>query len=95
VTGKELEVLTEAELALRVRTATVFTRIMPEQKLRIVNALKSNGPDSQVDFAFEFLGLVGLADRCAGASAATAIASIDLVSAATSAALRWHRWANS
>ena len=43
VTGKELEVLTEAELALRVRTATVFARIMPEQKLRIVNALKANG----------------------------------------------------
>jgi Ca2+-transporting ATPase len=31
------------ELALRVRTATVFARIMPEQKLRIVNALKANG----------------------------------------------------
>jgi Ca2+-transporting ATPase len=43
VTGKELEVLTEGELALRVRTATVFARIMPEQKLRIVNALKANG----------------------------------------------------
>ena len=31
------------QLALRVRTATVFARIMPEQKLRIVNALKANG----------------------------------------------------
>ena len=29
--------------ATRVRTATVFARIMPEQKLRIVNALKANG----------------------------------------------------
>jgi len=29
-------------LALRVGTATVFARIMPEQKLRIVNALKAN-----------------------------------------------------
>ncbi len=43
VTGTELEQLTEAELAVRVRTATVFARIMPEQKLRIVQALKANG----------------------------------------------------
>jgi len=43
VTGDELEKVSEAELALRVRTATVFARIMPEQKLRIVNALKTNG----------------------------------------------------
>jgi Ca2+-transporting ATPase len=35
--------MTDAELAQRVRTATVFARIMPEQKLRIVHALKSNG----------------------------------------------------
>ncbi len=42
-TGDELERLSEAELARRVRTATVFARIMPEQKLRIVNALKANG----------------------------------------------------
>ena len=43
VTGEELEQLSEAALAQRVRTATVFARIMPEQKLRIVNALKANG----------------------------------------------------
>ena len=43
VTGGELQELNEAELALRVRTATVFARIMPEQKLLIVNALKANG----------------------------------------------------
>jgi Ca2+-transporting ATPase len=43
VTGTELEQLTEAELAVRIRTATVFARIMPEQKLRIVQALKANG----------------------------------------------------
>ncbi len=35
--------MSEAELASRVRTATVFARIMPEQKLRIVQALKANG----------------------------------------------------
>jgi Ca2+-transporting ATPase len=43
VTGAELEKLSEPELALRVRNATIFARIMPEQKLRIVNALKANG----------------------------------------------------
>jgi P-type Ca2+ transporter type 2C len=43
VTGDELEQLSEATLAPRVRTATVFARIMPEQKLRIVNALRANG----------------------------------------------------
>ena len=43
VTGEELERMSEAELAQRVRAATVFARIMPEQKLRIVNAFKANG----------------------------------------------------
>lgn len=43
VVGAELEGLTEAELAARVRTVTVFARVMPEQKLLIVNALKANG----------------------------------------------------
>ncbi len=43
VSGDELESLTDDELASRVRTVTVFARIMPEQKLRIVNALKANG----------------------------------------------------
>jgi Ca2+-transporting ATPase len=43
VTGEELDQLSEAELALRLRSAMVFARIMPEQKLRIVNALKANG----------------------------------------------------
>ncbi|QWG19428.1 cation-translocating P-type ATPase [Bradyrhizobium sediminis] len=42
VTGEELETLGEEELAQRVRTATVFARIMPDQKLRIVEALKAN-----------------------------------------------------
>ena len=43
VTGQELDGLSDAALAARVRTATVFARIMPEQKLRIVNAFKANG----------------------------------------------------
>ncbi len=43
LSGEQIEALSEPELAERVRTATVFARIMPEQKLRIVTALKSNG----------------------------------------------------
>jgi Ca2+-transporting ATPase len=43
VTGNKLERLSKRELARRVRTATVFARILPEQKLRIVKALKANG----------------------------------------------------
>jgi Ca2+-transporting ATPase len=43
VTGTELGQLGDAELARRVRTATVFARILPEQKLRIVQAFKANG----------------------------------------------------
>jgi Ca2+-transporting ATPase len=43
VTGDELEAMGDEELARRLRAATVFARIMPEQKLRIVTALKANG----------------------------------------------------
>ena len=35
----------DAELARRAKTATVFARIMPEQKLRIVNALQGQWRD--------------------------------------------------
>jgi P-type Ca2+ transporter type 2C len=43
VNGAELEELSAAGLDRRVRTATVFARILPEQKLRIVQALKASG----------------------------------------------------
>jgi Ca2+-transporting ATPase len=43
VTGSDLEQMSDAELAGRVRSATVFARTLPEQKLRIVDALKANG----------------------------------------------------
>ncbi|MBL8675244.1 MAG: cation-translocating P-type ATPase, partial [Rhodospirillales bacterium] len=42
-TGDELAALDDAALRERVRATTVFARIMPEQKLRIVEALKANG----------------------------------------------------
>ncbi len=43
LTGDELTALSDAALAERVRHTTIFARIMPEQKLRIVNALKAAG----------------------------------------------------
>lgn len=43
VSGQELEALSEADLGRVVREATVFARVMPEQKLRIVMALKAAG----------------------------------------------------
>jgi P-type Ca2+ transporter type 2C len=43
ITGTELAGFEDAELAERVKSATVFARILPEQKLRIVQALKANG----------------------------------------------------
>jgi len=43
ISGDELGRMDDAQLAQRLRNANVFARIMPEQKLRIVNALKSDG----------------------------------------------------
>ncbi|MCO6186887.1 cation-translocating P-type ATPase [Rhizobium sp. L1K21] len=43
VTGAMLGELDDAALTQRIRSANVFARIMPEQKLRIVNAFKAAG----------------------------------------------------
>lgn len=43
LSGDELDLLDEAGLAARLREANVCARITPEQKLRIVQALKSDG----------------------------------------------------
>ena len=43
ITGPELEKLDEAQLQRHVRTINIFARMVPEQKLRLVNALKANG----------------------------------------------------
>ncbi len=42
ITGSELEKLTEEELKVRIKDVNIFARVVPEQKLRIVNALKAN-----------------------------------------------------
>jgi Ca2+-transporting ATPase len=43
VTGKELEAMTADELKQEIQTANIFARMIPEQKLLIVNALKASG----------------------------------------------------
>lgn len=42
MTGDELMQLSDAELQEKVNTTNIFTRMFPEAKLRIINALKSN-----------------------------------------------------
>lgn len=43
LTGSELEALDEKQLAARLKKVTVFARILPQQKLRIVQAFKAGG----------------------------------------------------
>ncbi len=43
ITGPELSKMSEDELAEKIKTTNIFARVVPEQKLTIVNALKLNG----------------------------------------------------
>ncbi|WP_426031185.1 cation-translocating P-type ATPase [Cypionkella sp. TWP1-2-1b2] len=43
IDGTALSAMTDADLAMAVQTATVFARIQPEQKLRIVRAFQASG----------------------------------------------------
>lgn len=43
VTGSELDEMDDAALAIRIGRVSIFARAVPEQKLRIVQALKANG----------------------------------------------------
>ncbi len=43
ITGQELKLMTEEELCSRIGNINVFARVIPEQKLLLVNALKRNG----------------------------------------------------
>jgi Ca2+-transporting ATPase len=42
ITGQELQEMSEDELCERIKNTNVFARVIPEQKLKIVNALKKN-----------------------------------------------------
>lgn len=43
ITGHELEAMTEADLVEKIKSVNIFSRVIPEQKLQIVNALKKSG----------------------------------------------------
>jgi Ca2+-transporting ATPase len=43
ITGQELDGMDDGELRRRIRDVNIFARAVPEQKMRIVNALKANG----------------------------------------------------
>ncbi len=43
ITGPEIDSMSETELKERIRSVNIFARVMPEHKLKIVNALKANG----------------------------------------------------
>jgi len=43
ITGPELDAMNDAVLTQRIRTVNIFARVVPEQKLRLVNALKADG----------------------------------------------------
>jgi P-type Ca2+ transporter type 2C len=43
ITGPELDSMTDRALQERLKTVNIFSRVVPEQKLRLVNALKENG----------------------------------------------------
>lgn len=43
LTGDDTETLSDEDLALRVKSTSIFARIQPNQKLRIVQSMKANG----------------------------------------------------
>lgn len=43
ITGPELDKMSDSELQHRIDSVNIFARVVPEQKLRLVNALKASG----------------------------------------------------
>ncbi|HTY21230.1 MAG TPA: cation-translocating P-type ATPase, partial [Geobacteraceae bacterium] len=43
ITGPELDAMDDTDLGERIKRVNIFARMVPEQKLRLVNALKGNG----------------------------------------------------
>ena len=45
ITGDELNKMRDEELRAHVRDVSIFSRVVPEHKMRIVKAFKENGED--------------------------------------------------
>lgn len=43
ITGSQINAMSDDELKYKIKSVNLFVRVIPEQKLRIVNALKANG----------------------------------------------------
>ena len=43
ITGPELDIMSDEEIQHRIETVNIFARVVPEQKLRLVKALKAGG----------------------------------------------------
>ncbi len=43
ITGEELEKMNDDELSVKIKVCNIFARVVPEQKLKLVKALKANG----------------------------------------------------
>ena len=43
ITGAEIESMSEEELKSELKTVSIFSRVVPEHKMKIVNAFKANG----------------------------------------------------
>jgi cation-transporting ATPase I len=87
VTGTDLDRMTEQERVRRVAQASTFARVSPEQKLRIVEALRAGGHvvamtgDGTNDAAAIRLADVGIGVAAAGSSSARSAADLVLADA--------------
>jgi cation-transporting P-type ATPase I len=87
VTGAKLDRMTESERVRRVAATTVFARVSPEQKLRIVQALQAGGHvvamtgDGVNDAAAIRLADVGIGVAATGSSSARSAADLVLTGA--------------
>jgi cation-transporting ATPase I len=87
VTGAKLDRMTESERVRRVAATTVFARVSPEQKLRIVQALQAGGHvvamtgDGTNDATAIRLADVGIGVAATGSSSARSAADLVLTGA--------------
>ncbi len=87
MTGTDLDEMTAAERVRRVAETTVFARVSPEQKVRIVEAMRAGGSvvamtgDGANDAAAIRLADVGIGVAATGSTAARSAADLVLASA--------------